>query len=804
MPIITISADDLDAEVEAQDISGLLQSSRDIFTSTAGYNFGSARFRIRGYNSDHTLISINGVLANDMETFRTTWWKWGGLNDVTRNKTVRSGIHPSQFSFGGLGGYSEIDVRASNLRKGTKVSYSMANRAYRHRLMATSSTGLMENNWAVSVSLSRRWAEEGYVEGTFYDAYAYFLSAEKKFNNKHSLGIVAFGAPNKAGRNGLTVQEAYDLAGTNYYNPNWGYQDGEKRNARVRDSHKPMFMATHYYTPNRDTKWQTSLYYSFGKGSYTSLTWFDAKDPRPDYYRYLPSYYEQEDPSMFAQVTNNWMNDENTRQIDWDQMYFANRKNLYTVEDANGVAGNSVTGNRSKYMVEDRRDDLQLYGFNSVYTKSLNERADLTIGGSGHIHSSRNYKMVDDLLGGDYWLDVDQFALRDFSDPDMAQNNLENPNRVVTEGDVFGYDYTMRVNRFNVFGQYEYTLNKWKFYVGAELTSTSFWRDSEYRNGLFPDDSGGKSDVHSFLSYGIKGGAEYKISGRHFVRANVMHQTRPPSPKYSFLSPRTRHETVEGLQNEMAFGGDLSYLIRYPKLKVRASVYYTQINNQVWARSFYHDELRTFVNYSMTGVDHLHMGGEIGAEYDITQNFSINAVYAGGQFLWNSRPEAKITADNSQEILAENRTVYLKNFRIGGMPQTAASLGVKYRNSKYWFAGINGNFFGHIYLDPAPDRRTVEALGIFVTDDPQWDELIKPTRLDDNFTVDLFVGKSWRIKRKYFISVNLNMSNILNNTDFAIGGYEQLRYDRADVGRFPPKLSYLFGRTFFAQISFRI
>lgn len=804
MPVFMISADDLEQEMESQDISGLLQSSRDIFTSTAGYNFGSARFRIRGYNSDHTLISINGVLLNDMETWRTTWWKWGGLNDVTRYMTVRTGIHPSPYSFAGVGGFSEIDGRATNFRKGTKVGYALSNRAYRHRIMATHSTGLMANDWAFTISLSRRWAGEGYVEGTFYDAYSYFISAEKKINKKHSIGFIGLGAPNRAGRNGLSVQEAYDLVGSNYYNPFWGYQDGEKRNARVRDTHKPLLMATHYFTPNERSRLQSSVYYSFGKGSYTSLNWFDAKDPRPDFYRYLPSFFGEEDPAMAAQVEQAWMNDPNTRQINWDQMYFANSKNLYTLENADGIAGNTVTGNRSKYIVEDWRNDLQLYGFNSVYQSAISERSKLTVGANAHIHQTRNYKMVDDLLGGDYWVDIDQFALRDFNDEDLAQNNLDTPNGVITEGEVFGYDYTLNVNRFNAFGQYEYSLRKLELYVGAEIAHTSFWRDSEYRNGRFPDDSGGKSEVQNFLHFGIKGGAEYKLSGRHFIRANAMLQTRPPSPRYSYLSPRTRHEVVPGLQNQTVFGGDLSYIVRYPWLKLRATVYYTEINDQVWARSFWHDELRTFVNYSMTGVDHLHMGAEFGAELDLTQTLSLSAVYAGGQFLWNSRPTAKITADNSQEVLAEDRTVYLQNYRIGGMPQQAASVGIKYRSPKYWFAGVNANYFGQIYLDPNPDRRTSDALGNYITDDPQWDELLEPTRLDDNFTVDLFVGKSWRINRKYYINVNLNMSNVLNNTDFAIGGFEQLRYDRTDIDRFPPRLSYLFGRTFFAQISFRL
>lgn len=803
-PDFTITAEDLESEMESQDISGILQSSRDIFTSTAGFNFGAARFRIRGYNSDHTIISINGVSVNDLETGRTTWWRWGGLNDVTRYMTVRTGINESPYNFGGIGGYSEIDARASSLRKGTRVSYANANRAYRHRVMMTHNTGMMENDWAFSVSLSRRWAGEGYVEGTFYDAYAYFLSAEKRINRKHSFGFIGYGAPATTGGNGLAVQEAYDLAGTNYYNPFWGYQAGEKRNARVRSNHQPMMMASHYFTPTNDTKLQTTVFYSFGRSGRTGINWYDAKDPRPDFYRYLPSFHEDTDPNLFAQTTNAWMNDENTRQIDWDQMYFANRKNLYTVENANGIEGNNITGNRSKYILEEIREDLQLYGINSIYTTRLSDQAKLTIGGSAQMNQTKNFRVVDDLLGGDFWVDVDQFALRDFNDADLAQNDLENPNRVIGVGETFGYNYTMNVNRYNVFGQYEYSLRKWEFFVGADISHTSFWRDSEMRNGRFPDDSYGQSPVQNFLHYGIKAGAEFKITGRHFITANVMHQTRPPAPRFSYLSPRTRHEVIPGLTTEKIFGGDLNYLIRYPKLKVRATLYYTEINDQVWARSFWHDELRTFVNYSMTGVDHLHMGAEIGIRANISQTLELTGVFAGGQYLWNSRPTAQITRDNAPEILASDRTVYLKNYRIGGMPQTAASLGLRYNSPKYWFAGVNGNFFGHIYLDPNPDRRTEEAVANYVVDDPQWNDLLEQTRLDDNFTVDLYIGKSWRIKRKYFVNINLNVTNVLNNQDFAIGGFEQLRYDRTDIDRFPPRLSYLFGRTYFVMVSFRI
>jgi len=55
-PRITVFAEDLESDNLGQDIGGLLQSSRDIFVSTAGYVFGQTRFRIRGYNSENTSV----------------------------------------------------------------------------------------------------------------------------------------------------------------------------------------------------------------------------------------------------------------------------------------------------------------------------------------------------------------------------------------------------------------------------------------------------------------------------------------------------------------------------------------------------------------------------------------------------------------------------------------------------------------------------------------------------------------------------------------------------------------------------
>lgn len=802
LPVFTITSDDLDSELGSQDISGILQSSRDVFTAVAGFNFGSARFRIRGYDSENTLVTINGVLVNDLETGWAQWSSWGGLNDVTRWTQVRTGIGPTRYNFGSVGGSTDMNVRASAMRKGVRVSYASANRAYRNRVMFTASTGILKNGWSFSFSGSRRWAEEGYVDGTSFNAYAYYLSVEHKINDKHSVSFSGFGAPIVQGRAGVAVQEAYTLTGNNYYNPNWGYQDGKKRNARMTFDHKPMFMVSHYYKPDVKTEWNTSLFYTFGRDGSSGLNWFDAKDPRADYYRYLPSYYKNTDADLYAELQQQWRTNENARQIDWDQLYFANGKNLYSVENANGVAGNTVTGNRSKYILEEQRADPVRLGVNSVYSKQLDDSRHLTVGGSFNHQRTHYFKTVDDLLGGDFWLDIDQFADRDFNDTTISQNDLERPNKVVEQGDVFGWDYYINTRLLNAFGQYEKKWQRMEAYVGASLAQSSFWRVGNVRNGRFPDDSEGKGKANDFFNFGVKAGGIYKLTGRHFIAANAAYLSRPPATNVAYLSPRIRDAVISGLQSESVYSGDIGYVVRFPKVKGRATLYYSKIMDQVWSRSFYHDELLTIVNYNMTGVDQINKGLELGVETNLTSTWLLTAVYAQGDYRYSSRPMATITRNNSPEVFDTQRIVYWKNYRVGGMPQTAASLGLRYNSPKFWFAGFNANWFGDMYLDPNPDRRTVEAVDNFVTTDPQWDALLTQEKLENNVTLDMFAGKSWMVKKKYRVALNVSVSNVLNNQDFKVGGFEQLRYDRTDVGRFPPKYSYLFGRNYFAMLTF--
>lgn len=778
---------------ESQSVQGLLSASSDVFLSTAAYTFGPVMFRVRGYESNYQNVSINGFVVNDVESGVPYYSNWGGLNDVMRNAMVSPGPEPVGFLFEPVGGATRINTRASEYRSGIKGVFSLSNRTYRNRAMLTYSSGLMENNWALTASYSRRWSERGYEQGTFYDAHSFFLSLEKKLNAAHSFNFTALNAIYRRGVAGGSTQETYDLANDNFYNPYWGYQNGEVRNSRVRSNNKPLLTLTHFWKPSSTMNIQTTAGYWFGKSGYTALNWYDVLDPRPDYYRKMPSYYsEVTDQERIAQ---SWQNNPAVSQIDWDHFYFANRKNIFTVNDEGGIQGKKVSGNRSKYIVEDRRNDLSQFQFNTRISKDFKDFLNLTGGVMAEIFRGHNFNVIDDLLGGDYWLDIDQFAERDFpGNADGYQNDLNHPNRTVKEGDIFGNDYYTFQRGATLWGTARLNRSKYGIYLGGHGRVTQQWREGLMKKGLFPENSYGKSEKSGHLTWGVKAGGDYRFSGRHLVTANLLYTTNPPLIRNSFLSPRTRNTLTPGLLQEKILSADLGYVLRSPNVKGRLTGYYTRFSDQTEVTSFYHDEWRTLVNYAMTGIDKENYGMEAGVEVNITPELVINGVASVGQYLWASNPAITITQDNNSAVLS-NEEVWVTWFRQSGTPQTALAAGLEYNSSRFWWIGVTGSWYNDIYLDFNPVTRTKDETGYY----PYWETQKKA---DPGFLVDLFAGKSWKIN-DYYLAVSANMSNILNNRSMITGGFEQYRYDPERPELFQPKVYYYNGFNYFINLSLR-
>lgn len=802
IPIFSTGGSDAESELDEQDASSLLQSSRDLFTQFASFQFGVARYRMRGYPAENQVIMINGIPINNPETGNGSWSSWGGLNDVTRYTETRFGASPNRYGFSGAGGYTNIDSKASSFKKGTRVSYGTANRIFRHRVMFTHSTGILKNGWALTLSASSRYGNEVNIKGTYFRANAFYLSVDKRLNDQHLFSFTGFVAPTEKALSGAATMETYKLSQDHFYNSLWGYQNGEARNASISRTQKPMFLLSHHFKPNTKKQLSSTLFYTVGKTSVTGLNFNNAPNPKPDYYKYLPSYfYLQGNSTAGDLLTAQWQNDVDNRQINWDKLITMNKANLYSIPSQVGTITNT-NESRARYIVENRIERISHVGFNALYNERR-ENLFLSAGVNGSLYKNEKYKEVEDLLGSTFWMDVDQFAQNLGIDPLIEQNNIELPERKVMEGERFGYDYSIHIQRAELWGQAEYSGKKADVYAAISLSEIRMWRNGKWANGKFPENSKGESEKLHFFNYGFKFGATYKLNGRNFISTNVAILSRAPEATNAFVSPRVRNDVVQDIQNEALNTFDFNYMAKYPNLKLRFTVYHTQIKNQTWLRTYWDDNYNTNVNLIMTNLNQQYSGIEFGIEKTVFIVHNFQTAFGIGQFIYTNQPRLQAWQDNNNTSLYFNRKAYLKNYRIGGSPQFVSGIGYTYNAKKLWFIGINYNYIDHIYIEPNPDRRTEEAAGKFQNNEKELaDKIIKQEKLKGYVILNANAGKTLRLKKRKSVTANLSINNLLNNKNILGAGYEQLRWDQQQIEKFPNKYYYMTGTTYMLLINY--
>lgn len=810
MPVTGLDGSDFSEEEGTgdQSISGVLNAARDPLLSAAAFTFGSLRYQLRGYTRDQLEVYLNGLLMNDVESGMAFFSQWGGLNDVFREQTTTFGLQPAEEGTGGLSGLTAINAAASGQRRQTRFTYSLSNRSYRHRLMATHSTGLMPSGWAFTVSIGRRWAREGYIDGTFYNSYSGFLALSRKLGAKGFLHMVAFAAPAQRGKAMPATQEAMDLAGSNFYNPNWGYQDGRKRNARINRSFQPFGLLQYEYGQGTATGLSITAAYQAGYNGNTALDWYNARDPRPDYYGYLPSYHlngrNGPDYARAAAVQAQWLQDPATGQVDWGRLYEVNRHNPAVV--------NGVYGLRSLYVIGEDREDTRRFSLAASIRRTLSEHIMLYGGLSASQQRTENYRLMADLLGGDFYVDLNQFAERSYAgNGQLNQSDLNHPDRLVKTGERYSYNYIARFSKACAWLQSILQYNRIDAFLSLRVSRDAFGREGLYRSGVYPHESSGRSETQLFYTWLAKGGITYKINGRHYIFLNVLGQTSPPAFDHTFIAPRNRNLVAEDPRPEKIRSAEGGYLLRAPALSGRLSLFATDIRDAARIMRFYYDGYATFVNYVLRGVDIRHLGGELAMQAKLSPSLSATAVLTWTQVFYNARPEGSIYRDNDTSTRVGKSVLYLKDYNVAAGPQTAATFGFSYRPAQNWFASLNFSFLDRNYVDVNPSRLTQEAFDLLEPGSPQWRAVMGQEQLPPVFTIDLFTGRSFLLSRKWkwlprntFLYVNVGINNLLNNKNIRTGGFEQMRYDEnGNTGRFPPKYFYGYGLNYFINVSLK-
>ena len=762
---ISLSDSQLSNEESTSDnMTGLLQASRDVFLNAAAFDFSATFFNPRGFDSKNGKVLINGIEMNKMYNGRPQWSNWGGLNDAQRNQVFSMGVTPNDYTFGDLAGTNNIIMRASQYQKGGRVSYASSNRSYTGRVMASYNTGLLEDGWAFSFLASRRFGEEGYNDGTLYDANSFFFSVEKQLGENHSLNFTSIYTPNRRGKSSASTQEVYDIKGRSY-NEYWGYYDGEIRNSRIREIEEPILMLNHYWDISEKTRLNTNVSYQFGKMGNSRLGNDNATNPRPSYYRNLPSFELAQDPINYESAYKKLVAFQEDGQIDWNNIYRTNI--LYG-------------GTSRYYLYEDRVDDKQLTA-NTIISSDISDH--ITLNGSLNYRrlNSENFANMLDLLGGNGYLDVDTF-----STGDERQRDLNNPDRVVEKGDTFRYNYEFDAEEYEAFAQARFSYNKLDFYVAGNGGRTTYQRNGFYKVGVFPDNSLGKSEKLEFTTFGAKAGSTYRISGKHQLRLNLAYIQDAPGLRESFSNSRQNNSTVNNITEVKKQNIDLSYVFQTPTVKARLTGYYTKFEDETDISFYYSNGISfstgtdnsAFVQEILTGIDKQHIGGEFGIEAQVTPTIKLKGVAAIGQNTYTNNPDLYLTSDDFDEELNLGKS-YLKDYHVAGGPQQAYQFGFEYRDPDYWWIGATANYFSHGYVDISPIMRTrnfySNSSGVV---DPNYNEevareLLKQEQFDDYTLVNVVGGKSWKIN-DYYLGFFATINNVFD-TKYKTGGYEQGR-----------------------------
>ena len=951
-----------DDEGKSQSVSSGSSASQDVFNSTVSFAWSNARYRGRGYDQTYEQNYIQGLSFNSAERGQFNFSAMGGLNDATRYKEVVEAIEANNFAFGSIGQATNYLQSATNYAQGWKVGVAATNRNYKGAARATYSSGLMENGWAFAAQLAWRYSPyidvKGRIgEGITYSSVGYFLTAEKRWGNDMRLSLITFGAPTMRGQSAALTQETFDLTnqynktswGHNNYNPYWGYQDGKMRNSRIVHSYDPTAIASFDWKINEENHLKVAAGYHYSFYSNSALTFYNAPDPRPDYYRNLPSalwdgqidkngnfIYEDINgkplgnggningsyvgPSInddtYQAMVDLWTSrDDKATQIDWDALYAANYAN--NVNNPDGSA---------RYMVERRHNDIQEAVANANYRNTSVDHLTTTVGLELKASQGIHYKTVDDLLGGNQWIDVDPFAERDIKElatnigltqadiENVKQNDLRNPNAAVGKNDRFGYDYRINMLGAKLWAQNEWSWNALDLYYALQLSYSSMQRTTDMLNGrawylakLNPHNAWyylaenadaviNGQDVadrmvgytHHFVDPAFKVGVNYKIDGRNQIKLNAIAETKAPLARDAYISPRVHDRAVEtiyrhdyaryyALQDSTSWlkeyfgasqkivGGDLTYSFNYPIVRGRVTAFYTQFWNGTELNGYYDDESRTFVNQSLTGINRRHMGVEAAAAVKLGMYFTLTGALSIGDYRYTSNAMAITSAENGM-ALAENAngpiyelrdSVLLKGLKVATGPQLNSSLKLSFFHPDMWFADITVNYFDWNYLDYAPARRMkglftgtradgsavngwygdtyTNAIEKDVNGEIIYDANGVPTlkypyslmseqeRLTSNnplhrFLVDVSVGKLIYLKNRQSISINLTVNNLLNNTHFKTGGYQQARLPRQtrqgvedsknsvispNAWKFPSKYYYAWGTNFYLNFQYK-
>ena len=728
--VSTIRASEIVEKLGNQEFPELLNRTPSVYATKSGGGYGDSKINLRGFSSQNIAVMVNGMPVNDMETGKVYWSNWSGIADVTSAMQVQRGLGASKLAIASIGGTINIVTKASDMPESGTVSLAIGNDGYNKELVAYN-TGKTKSNWSTSLLLSRT-SGSMYADGTKFQGYNYYFALGYTPSEKHSFQFMITGAPQ------WHNQRRYEISIADYlkygsdgkpnrkYNSQWGYHNGEEYALYVNAYHKPVAMLNWDWNMDSSSTLNTVVYASLGRGGGAKL------DDRSI------AAYRNQDTGLF----------------DIDRL----------------VQDNAAAGLVKNYRVKDVNSH-DWYGILSNFNHKLNEHWSFNTGIDARYYKGYHYVVVNDLLGGKYVSDLSNknltTARQIYNTVDISPNYNPFNSRLDPLEDRISYSSNGEVYWGGIFGQVEYSSKKLSAFAQWSSSVQGFQRVDDFlKEGTLAltgkPESAMKTTTgyKTITGYNLKGGLNYNINEYHNIFFNAGYYSKQPLA--AAVYPNHKNFLNPNLQNEKILGLEAGYGLKYNGLNVGLNVYRTSWKDRYERNDKQKDTDNTRYMVELEGLQEIHQGVEVEANYRINDYVKLNGMFSLGDWYYKGNATARtFRSDNNEEYTIKSQqalgnttnqfTTYLDNTKVGETAQLTANLGVTVNPIKNLKFDLNWQYVNDLYarLDVNTfSNKTSAEKGVL--------------KLPSYNLFDLGASYKFNIAEKKTLSLLVNVNNLLD------------------------------------------
>ena len=700
--VSTIKAAEIQEKLGSQEFPEILKSTPSVYASKAGGGYGDSRIAIRGFDQKNIAVMINGVPINDMENSAVFWSNWAGISDVTSAMQVQRGLGASKLAISSVGGTINIVTKTSDMKEGGSISSSFGNDNYL-KAQASYSTGLMKNGLSASVLFSRTEGN-GYVDGTKFEGYNYFVALGYKINDKHSIEFTFTGAPQwhdqrstspllsdflKYGSDGKTPNIKY--------NSDWGYKNGEEYNLKTNYYHKPVMSLNWDYDINETTKLSTVLYASWGRGGgTTSNGGIKGNNPYS-----TNNSLRTADGLINFDLIQNWNSGKPVTLLGAPAVRTPAANGQYQNSSSSGAA-TGLPGAATGITQIASVNSHNWYGGVINLDKKLTENLTWDIGVEGRMYKGIHFQNLIDLFGATNYRDaanVNSVPNPAYFSTTYAPRPSGNPFISTDYQERINYWNDSEVNYYGAFTQLEYSKGDFTAFLQGAVSQQGYKRIDHFKYATGTPLA--ETDFKNITGGDVKAGVNYNINEQHNVYFNTGYYSKQPF--FNAVYPNNASIINDNITNEKVKAVEIGYGFRSGIFNATLNGYYTQWNDRFTPGTDSDQANNPGGYYTFQGVNETHTGVELEVTARLLEKLKLNGMISIGDWKYDGNATSnRFDASNNPFPGGTAQTLYLDGVKVGNNAQTTMAIGAAYEILHGLNVDYNLNYFEKLYGNISP------------------------------------------------------------------------------------------------------